>query len=186
MRLILFVALSSTMLAAQSKPKAVPDVCQLDTLPRQLQHNLARHYGAWRIQEPKDLNPRSRERWEAERPLECPGIASGQFRGTKELSYAVLLVPVEHSSTGYMLAVFNDRTAGPSGMTIVDQQKEAKSACCFIRKVLISSFFDAASLKKFRVEAQEGILLIDAGESEYEADVYFWADRKYQYQPVDY
>ena len=32
----------------------------------------------------------------------------------------------------------------------------------------------------------EAILMVDSAENEYEADVYFWANNKFQQEPVDY
>jgi hypothetical protein len=46
--------------------------------------------------------------------------------------------------------------------------------------------FDEQSRRKFQVQANEGILLVDSAENEYEADVYFGANGRYQHEPVDY
>jgi hypothetical protein len=42
------------------------------------------------------------------------------------------------------------------------------------------------SKRKFQVHATEGILMVDSAEQEYEADVYFWPNGRYQQEPVDY
>ncbi len=55
-----------------------------------------------------------------------------------------------------------------------------------IQKVPVSKFFDGTSKKKFQVQTTDAILMIDSAENEYEADVYFWANNKFQQEPVDY
>ena len=56
----------------------------------------------------------------------------------------------------------------------------------FIYRVQIGKFFDEQSRRKFKVQTDECVLLVDAAENEYETDVYFWANGAYQHQPVDY
>jgi hypothetical protein len=184
--LILCFALSSTTLLAQSKAADVSEVCQVHALPSFVQNYLLQHEGTWRIQESKDLGPRTRERWKAEKPSQCPGIASGLFDNTKELSYAILLVPVGRDIPGYKLIVFNSEGSKHSYFVrVVDESKDANSTAFFIHTIRIGAFFDPQSKKKFNVQAQEGILLIDAGNREYEADVYFWTAGSYHCQPID-
>jgi hypothetical protein len=55
----------------------------------------------------------------------------------------------------------------------------------FIRKVAVSRFFNEESKKKFQLQATEAILMVDSAEQEYEADLYFWSDGRFQQQPVD-
>jgi hypothetical protein len=70
-------------------------------------------------------------------------------------------------------------------MTIVDQSDDRGASNYFIRKVPISKFFSEESKKKFQVQASGGILIVDSAEQEYEADVYFWSNGRFQQQPVD-
>lgn len=83
-------------------PKAgeIPSRCQSSALPPAVQDRLKAEYDSWKIQEPSNLSQRARERWESEKPLECPGIAIGQFQGT-ENSHAFLLVARNRSSAAY-------------------------------------------------------------------------------------
>ena len=53
-------------------------------------------------------------------------------------------------------------------------------------RVPISKFFDGKSKDKFQVQADEAILFVDAGEGEYETDVFFLAKGGYKHEPVDY
>jgi hypothetical protein len=71
-------------------------------------------------------------------------------------------------------------------MTIAEQSDRGSAANFFIHRVNINKFFDQSSKRKFGVAASDGILLADAGENEYETDVYFWANGRYQHQPIDY
>jgi|SRR5450755_2495104 hypothetical protein len=183
---ILLVLLSAIALA-QPRTRSESTLCRVAALPSSIQDRLIHDYPKWRIQAPEDLSPRARERWEAEKPSQCPGIASGLFEPTQERLHAVFLVPVNGNDVGYILLVFSGNNANrPNGMKIVDDSKDAKPSNFFIRGVRIGRFFDTASKKKFHVEAQQGILFVDAGESEYESDIYFWSAGKYRHEPVDY
>jgi len=171
--------------AAPANQGEGPPLCK--PLPSDIQRHLRAELGSWKIEESKDLSTTARERWESEKPQECPGIAVGPFAGGTTLSYAVLLVPREHPGAGYRFLVFSPSPGKSSyEMTVVEQSDHGGAANFFIRLVRISKFFDEPSRRKFGVRASEGILLADAGAKEYETDVYFWANGSYQHQPVDY
>lgn len=173
---------------ASAKPSEGPALCELGFLPPEVQNRLKEEFASWKIQGPVDLSPRAHERWESEKPLECPGIAVGQFENARMRSYAVLLVPQAHADPGYKFLVFTAKGSQPRsyGMEVIEQSGDSGAANFFIHKVQISKFFNEQSRRKFHVQTSEGILLIDSAENEYEADVYFWADGGYQHQPVDY
>jgi hypothetical protein len=137
---------------------------------------------------PGNLSATARERWNGDKPLGCPGIAIGRFENAKLPSYAVLLVPQVHATAGYKLLVFGPKGGESSSfeMRTVEQSNDGGAGNFFIRGVRIPKFFDEPSRKKFQVQANEGILFIDAAETEYESDVYFWTNSGYQHQPVDY
>lgn len=87
----------------------------------------------------------------------------------------------------YRFLVFSTKTTQPSyEMRAVEQSQDSGAANFFIRKVQISKSFNGESRRKFQVQTSEGILLVDSGEKEYEAEVYFWANSPYQHEPVDY
>jgi hypothetical protein len=152
-----------------------------------VQDYLLKYDGAWRIQEVKDLAPRAHERWEAEKPLRCPGIASGRFDAAKEFSYAVLLVPVGRGGAGHRLIAFSPVRGSHSYIPkVLGESKDTKSSALFVHTIRIGSFFDPQSKEKFRVQAPSGILFIEADDKAYEADVYFWGSGSYQKQPIDY
>ncbi len=182
---ILLVLLSVTALA-QTRTSSVSSLCQVGGLPSFIQGSLIHDYPKWRIQAPDDLSPHVRERWEAEKPSQCPGIAKGQFEGTQKLLYAVLLVPIDRNAVGYILLVSTGKNSESSNAMKIDDSKDAKPSNLFIRGVRIGRFIDTASKKKFHVEAQQGILFVDAGESEYEADIYFWSGGIYRHEAIDY
>ncbi len=172
---------------APANPSEGPALCKLGSLPADIQNRLKWEFGSWKIQEPSNLSARARERWESEKPLQCPGIAAGLFENAKKPSYAVLLVPNGHTGAGYKFLVFSSKAGQPSHETrVVEQSDGSGAANFFIRRVRISKFFDEHSKKKFQVQTSEGILLVDAAENEYETDVYFWTNGSYQHQPVDY
>ena len=170
-----------------AKPGGGPALCKLESLPQDVQRSLKEEFESWKVQEPSDLSAQARERWKSEKPLECPGIAVGQFESGQTPSCAVLLVPRGHSDAGYKLIVFGPKTGQPSSeLMVIEQSEDSGAANFFIHRVRINKFFGEQSRKKFHVQANDGILLADAEEKQYETDVYFWANGSYQHQPVDY
>ena len=55
------------------------NLCNVGSLPQDIQSRLKEEYGSWKVQEPADLSKHAHERWESEKPLGCPGIAMGHF-----------------------------------------------------------------------------------------------------------
>ena len=160
--------------------------CGSASLPADLQSRLKADYGTWKIQEVQTLSEHARKTWEGKKPPACPGAAVGLFQGTKTRSYAVLLVPSDHPDAGYRLLVFSRKDGqSPYEATVVEQSDDKGASNYFIRKVPISRFFDEASKKKFQVQAAEAILMVDSAEQEYEADLYFWSNGRFQQHPVD-
>lgn len=171
---------------APAKPNEGPVLCKLGSLPLHVQSRLKEEFGSWKVQDPADLNPRAHERWESEKPLQCPGIVVGRFENAKIPSYAVLLVPQGHEDAGYKFLVFSPKGGQPSYEMRAVDSGDSGAANFFIHRVRISKFFDEQSRKTFQAHTSEGILLVNSAEKEYETDVYFWAKGNYQHQPVDY
>ena len=92
------------------EPEELLDLCKLDALPQDIRGSLSRNFSGWKILEPTDLTARARTRWGSERPLTCPGIATGHFQDAKSASYALLLIPADHSTTAYRLLVFTQQS----------------------------------------------------------------------------
>jgi hypothetical protein len=160
--------------------------CNLGSFPSGVQNHLKSDFGSGKIQEPESLSDHARKTWAGKKPPACPGIAVGLFQSAKTPSYAVLLVPFDHPDAGYRFLIFSRKSQQPSyEMTVVDQFDDRGASNYFIRRVPINKFFSEKSKKKFQVQAIEGILMVDSAEQEYEADVYFWSNGRFQQQPVD-
>jgi hypothetical protein len=186
--LSVMLLLPSALVFSQAKIRASqsPTLCKLESLPSDIQSRLKGDYGSWKIQGAETLSEHARKTWEGKRAPACPGIAVGLFRGAKTPAYAVLLVPVDHPDAGYRFLVFSLQTGQPSYEAAVIEQSDDKGASNhFIRKVAVSRFFNEESKKKFQVQATEAILMVVSAEQEYEADLYFWSDGRFQQQPVD-
>lgn len=163
-----------------------PASCGLASLPADLQSRLKGDYGSWKIQEAETLSEHARKTWEGKKPPACPGVAVGLFQGAKTPSYAVLLVPVNHPDAGYRFLVFSHKAEQAAyEATVVEKSDDKGASNYFIRKVAVSRFFDEASKRKFQVQAAEAILMVDSAEAEYEADLYFWSNGRFQQHPVD-
>ena len=181
--------LLSTPLFGQGSAHASPSptLCSVGSLPADVLNRLKQDYGSWKIQEPADLSRRAHERWENEKPLNCPGIAVGNFESSKALSYGILLVPTGHANVGYRFVVFSEKKGQPAyEAKLVDKFDQAGAANYFIRKTPISKFFDEPSRKKFQAHAIDGILFVDSAENEYGVEVYFWSGGRYRNEPIDY
>lgn len=163
------------------------NLCNVGSLPQDIQSRLKEEYGSWKIQEPADLSKRAHERWESEKPLGCPGIAVGHFESAKTLSYAILLVPSGRANGGYRFLVFSQKAGQPAyDSRLVEKLDQNGAANYFIHRTPISKFFDAPSRKKFQAHTVDGILLVDSAENEYGIEVYFWSGGRYRHEPIDY
>jgi hypothetical protein len=169
--------------------KAKP--CTLEWPPGELRARLKTDYSSWKIQSLSDLSVTAKERWQGERrnprqmEPECPGVAVGEFQ-TSQLSYAVLLVPIEKPDAAYRLMIFTlSGGTAPGSLETADQWDKGGAANYFIRSVQIAKFFRTQWLKKLKVAVQEGVMSVEAAESEYGAEVYFWANGQYLHEPID-
>jgi hypothetical protein len=163
-----------------------PALCNLSSLPSDIQIRLKSDFGSWKIQEPENLSEYTRKTWAGKKPPACPGIAVGLFQSAKTPSYGLLLVPIDHPDAGYKFLVFSRKTGQPSyETTVVEKSDDHGASNYFIRKVTISKFFSEQSKRKFQVQATEGIVMTDSAEQEYEADIYFWSNGGYRQEPVD-
>jgi len=161
-------------------------LCNLGSLPSDIQSRLKADFGSWKIQESENLSEYTRKTWAGRKPLACPGIAVGLFQGAKTPSYALLLVRIDHPDAGYRLLVFSRKTGQPSYETIVVEQSDDHGASnYFIRKVSVRDFFSEESKRKFQVQATDCILMVDSAEQEYGTDIYFWSDGRFRREPVD-
>jgi hypothetical protein len=161
--------------------------CTLTVLPAEMQRHIQTNYSSWRLQDVSNLSPNAKERWQSEKPLGCPGIAVGQFEKMNQKSYAVLLVPANKPDTGYRLLVFTpDGSESPKHFKAVEQSDKIGASNFFVHGIQISKVFSTEWVKKLRPNTPDGILFVDAGESEYETDVYFWTGDKYRHEPIDH
>jgi hypothetical protein len=173
---LIFLLPAVTTLGQQTTGKQPPVLCRFDSFPPVIRRHLREEYGSWKVQEAADLSPRARERWQSEKPFECPGIAVGYFESAQTPSYALLLVPMRHADAGYRFVVFSQRP-GQSDyeVRILDKLDESGAANYFLRGMPIGKFLDEASKKRFHAHTADVILLFDSAKKEYEVDVYYWS-----------
>ena len=161
--------------------------CSVEPFPGSIRSQLKDDLVSWKVQQREDLSKNTRGRWESEKPLQCPGIAIGRFEGGDASAYAVLLVPRNRSTAGFRFLIFAPTDGASTYIRrVLEQSSDSAAENFFIRSIEIRKFFDAASKAKFHVRTSDGILMVDAGESEYETDIYFWANGQYEHQAVDY
>ena len=173
------------MRAAGTVPDELLTLCRMDTLPQDIRGSLSRNFSAWKIQEPTDLSLRARTRWGAERPLACPGIAAGHFQDSKNASYALLLIPADHSSGAFKFLIYNQQQAGQPyfGFKAAGQQ-DAGASDVFIATVPTARFFDATSNFVAHSKVPEAVMLVDSAASQ--SFLYVWSDGSYERAQVNY
>jgi hypothetical protein len=176
-----------TAVAAPAVAEGQARACTLNLLPAEMQRQIKNDYSSWRLQDVTNLSANAKERWQSEKPLDCPGIAVGQFETMNQKSYAVLLVPDSKPDAGYRLLVYTpNENHSPEALRIIDQSDKSGASNFFVHEIQIAKVFSSEWVKKLRVTTSYGILFVGAGTSEYEADVYFWAGDKYRNEAIDY
>jgi hypothetical protein len=159
--------------------------CNFAALPSELQQRLKTDFPSWKIQDSGNLTENAKARWQAEKPVACPGIAVGHFESPTHLSYAVLLVPLRNPESAYRFLVFTPKNEAQGDLTVVESSDAPSAANGFVRTVPLTKVFNADWRRKLNAGGSEGILFVDAGLDEYEADVYFWSEGKYHHEPID-
>jgi hypothetical protein len=143
-----------------------------DLLPVEILRILNEQFSGWHIQKSEALSTTARERWQSEKPLACPGIASGEFTG-KNMSYAVLVVRGDgNKSEGRLLAFIRNSDRSTYGVQVMEEI-QVGAINYFIHKIDVHRLFDTGSIRRFRVAAKDGPVLFDAGKEEYGTEVYF-------------
>jgi len=194
-QMLLLTSLSTTPLSKQSlmlqdqTTTASGPSCSVDTLPPPVRVQLNTGYASWKIQDVFSLSPSARRTWEYKKlgkPGECPGIAAGIFEDGSE-GYAVLLVPRARPERAYRFLVFSNRH-GESAyqLTTVEASDKGGAQNLFLRSVRISDLFDHASRRKLGVVASEGVVIVESGNSELCADVFFWTKDGYRHEPMEF
>jgi hypothetical protein len=185
--LALIVLFSGMAILGCPVSRAEPRLCEVNQLPVEIQNRITTDFGTWKVQTPENLSQQSRLTWTGKKASGCPGIATGLFRSSLKTSYAVLLVPSDHPDTAYRFVVFNAQPEHSGYEELIVEKPDKHGASnFFIKKVPVSQFFDGASKKRFRVQANEAILMVDSAENEYEADIFFWSNDRFREEPVDY
>lgn len=182
--LIIFFSFLLSPAAAQAAQSA--NLCSPDVLPREIRKLLKTDYASWSVQTPETLGPTGRKSWQSSARSSCPGIAVGFFTGMEFHAYAILLVPSNRHVAGYRFVVFcrkPDRIGYT--YTVVESFDGSAGSNCFIRSVKTSAFFDTASEARFHPQTADAVLMVDSAVNEYEADLYFWSNDRFECQPVD-
>src|SRR5271154_6967102 len=73
-----------------AKTIATGDACQ-HLLPAEVLRTLSEQFSGWIVQSSDRLSASARDRWQAEKPLGCPGIARGRLTSA-DTAFSVLVV----------------------------------------------------------------------------------------------
>ena len=139
-----------------AKGTATRGACQ-HLLPVEVSRTLSQQFSGWTVQSPDALISAARERWRAEKPLGCPGIASGRFTSAKSVSFAVLVVGGGENREEAKLLVFVG--AGASFHVAVLDRISSGASNHFIHGTKVHQFFDVVSARPFRVASTDSIVL---------------------------
>lgn len=174
----------SAPLHAADQPDELSDLCHIDSLPDDVRGSLSRLFGSWKIQETSDLSARARTRWGGEQPLSCPGIAAGHFQDPKNASYALLLIPANHSTSAYKVVIYNQQSGGKYYGFKAVAQVDSGASDVFLHTVLTSRFFDASSKWVAHAKTTDAVMVVDAAASE--AYLYLWDETNYDREQVNF
>jgi len=178
----LLFAPTLSLFPAVSHGEEPADLCRFDSLPVDVRHSLERRFGGWQIQSAASLSPRARQRWAAERPLTCPGIAVGHFDDSQAFSYALLLIGTDHASS--RLLVFTPLSGQAFyGFRLVDQF-ESSADDVFVRTVPNSQYLGKDALFAHRSREGDSLLLSNSAKGTPEEVVYVWMPDGYRHQAV--
>jgi hypothetical protein len=161
-------------------------LCRVDALPAAIQRHLQQEYSSWRVQEVSDVSAQARGRWESDKPLSCPGIASGHFESASTRSYALLLVAKANTEEGYKFVVFSESADRSDYKFTILDTANAGRANFFVTAAPIKKFFDEPSKKRFKAFSPDGILEFDSAEKEYGVAIYYFSEGRYRNDPIDY
>jgi hypothetical protein len=182
--LVLSLGAVPTLRAADGDSDELLGLCRLDSLPQDIRGSLSRNFSAWKVLEPTDLSVRARTSWGGERPLTCPGIAAGHFQDPKSASYALLLVPANHSSDAYRLLIFTQQSGQQFyGFKAVGEADKGASDV-YIATVAINKFFDATSKWVAHSKIADAAMLVDSAATA--AYLYLWSNMSYEREQVNY
>ena len=162
------------------------NLCQVEALPKDVRATLERRFYGWKVQDSTSLLPKARQKWASMAPLACPGIAAGHFEDSRSVSYALLLIPEDHSANGYKFVVFS----APAGQSFYGFKMlgtgEINASAFFIHAVPIDRVFDSALKKKYHPKGSDGILLAFLDDKAPTQDVYFWTGDSYDHSQVEF
>jgi hypothetical protein len=161
-------------------------LCQVETIPKDIRDTLERRFYGWKVQDSSNLLPKARQKWATVAPLACPGIATGHFEESRSVSYALLLVPIDRSASGYKFVVFS-APAGQSfyGFKMLDQAP-MNASTFFIHSVAMDRVFDSAMKKQFRPKQNDGVMLFFTDDKTASQNVFYWRGDSYDHAQVDY
>jgi len=156
-------AIAGILSAVPTIPVAAGDgsrACTLTLLPAEMQRHIQTNYSSWRLQDVSDLSANAKERWQSEKPVDCPGLAVGQFEKPDQKSYAALLVPTNKPDTGHRLLVFTPTgSVSSEAFRVIDQSDGIGASNFFVHQIKIAKVFSSEWVKKLRVVTKDGILL---------------------------
>ena len=180
----LLAGMIPTLHAAPGEPDELLDLCRLDALPADIRGSLSRNFSAWKIQEPADLSARARTRWGSERPLTCPGIAAGHFQDPKNASYALLLIPADHSSSAYKVLIYTQQSGGQYYGFKAVGQLDSGASDVFVQTVPTGRYFEATAKLVAHSHVSEAVLLVDSAAAQ--ASLFVWSNMSYERTDVSY
>ncbi len=89
--IIIFILVFSQSFLSYSQPVAEKQICN-SLLPKEVSKEIIDKFKGWHVLSDKDLIPDDQKIWEKTHQGECPGIAKGKYKDSKNVLYAVLIL----------------------------------------------------------------------------------------------
>jgi hypothetical protein len=173
-----FLLLAQPPVSDGADPMSLGRLCQLASLPADIQAALSRRFPGWKIVEPGDLTQDMLARWSADTPGTCPGIVSGHLEKRSVTNYLLLLSGADQQSYG--LVAFREEAPGLYGLKLLEQAQSG-AGVRFLRLV--------SPAKKYADHVRssgDAVLLVTAAGDGIGAMLYFWDEADYDHRAVPY
>jgi hypothetical protein len=151
--------------------------CSESVIPSEMLKQVKSIFPGWRIKTVEDLEPNHQIMWRENRFLDCPGIVKGNFQGTHNLGFGIMLVQDLHEGKGFKVIVMTQpgRNAKPK-LTVLRDEKDLDPERFVIYQAPKGNYSDPDNKEKINIQ-YDGIYLEDL---EMGSTLFFWKDKHFE------
>ena len=147
----------ASMLVPVAYTQQGESACQ-GRLPEKLLTEIKQAFPNSKIEETGDLTSEYREMWVKAHASQCPGLTEGNYKGTDQNLFAVLLLSKEPEKPGARLVIVNPAASGSNRFKVLETVKIATASPNVIFTLPPGQYSDPEGLHKVRTRF-DGIVL---------------------------